>query len=194
MCSDIVLIIYPSGLCPLPGLGGQMQPSPLKRSMSLIPSSPQVCGSDWLSQDDLGGRQAFAPPDHAPLSPQSSVASSGSEQTEDQGSMRNTFQEDGSGMKGQSSSPNKAKGKAKTAMRSTKPRTVNIYGDINLNVIVCFLSPGVLVLQTFPHGWRASVFINTQHFSPRWPTRRWWSLQSITSSHRFESLPIRFLT
>lgn len=73
------------------------QASPLKRSLSLIPSSPQVCGADWLSQDDLGGRQAF---DHAPLSPQSSVASSGSEQTEDQGS-RNTFQEDGSGMKGQ---------------------------------------------------------------------------------------------
>uniref|UniRef100_A0A674AFD4 Sterile alpha motif domain containing 4B n=1 Tax=Salmo trutta TaxID=8032 RepID=A0A674AFD4_SALTR len=71
------------------------QPSPLKRSSSLIPSSSQVCGADWLSQDDLGGRQAF---DHAPLSPQSSVASSGSEQTEDQGS-RNTFQEDGSGMK-----------------------------------------------------------------------------------------------
>ncbi|XP_046891445.1 protein Smaug homolog 2 isoform X2 [Hypomesus transpacificus] len=81
------------------GLGGQMQPSPLKRSMSLIPSSPQACGSEWLSQDDLGGRQAYLPTDHAPLSPQSSVASSGSEQTEDQGSARNTFQEDGSGMK-----------------------------------------------------------------------------------------------
>ncbi|XP_010890496.2 protein Smaug homolog 2 isoform X2 [Esox lucius] len=77
------------------GMGQMGQPSPLKRSMSLIPSSPQACGSDWLSQDDLGGRQAF---DQAPLSPQSSVASSGSEQTEDQGS-RNTFQEDGSGMK-----------------------------------------------------------------------------------------------
>uniref|UniRef100_A0A8L0DJY5 SAM domain-containing protein n=2 Tax=Oncorhynchus mykiss TaxID=8022 RepID=A0A8L0DJY5_ONCMY len=77
------------------GMGQMGQPSPLKRSLSLIPSSPQVCGADWLSQDDLGGRQAF---DHAPLSPQSSVASSGSEQTEDQGS-RNTFQEDGSGMK-----------------------------------------------------------------------------------------------
>lgn len=81
------------------GLGVQMQPSPLKRSMSLVPSSPQACGSEWLSQDDLGGRQSFLPPDHAPLSPQSSVASSGSEQTEDQGSARNTFQEDGSGMK-----------------------------------------------------------------------------------------------
>uniref|UniRef100_A0A4W5Q629 Sterile alpha motif domain containing 4B n=1 Tax=Hucho hucho TaxID=62062 RepID=A0A4W5Q629_9TELE len=77
------------------GMGQMGQPSPLKRSSSLIPSSSQVCGADWLSQDDLGGRQAF---DHAPLSPQSSVASSGSEQTEDQGS-RNTFQEDGSGMK-----------------------------------------------------------------------------------------------
>ncbi|KAM3875420.1 protein Smaug homolog 2 [Diretmus argenteus] len=81
------------------GLGVQMQPSPLKKSMSLIPSSPQACGSEWVCQDDLGGRQAFLPTDHAPLSPQSSVASSGSEQTEEQGSTRNTFQEDGSGMK-----------------------------------------------------------------------------------------------
>ncbi|KAM6960965.1 protein Smaug homolog 2 isoform 2-T2 [Aplochiton taeniatus] len=80
------------------GLSGPVQPSPQKRSMSLIASSPQGCGSEWLSQDDLGARQGFVPTDHAPLSPQSSVASSGSEQTEDQGS-RNTFQEDGSGMK-----------------------------------------------------------------------------------------------
>lgn len=87
-----------------PGLAGQMQPSPLKKSMSVIPSSPQACGSDWISQDDAGGRQNFISTDHAPLSPQSSVASSGSEQTEEQGS-RNTFQEDGSGMKGQSSLP-----------------------------------------------------------------------------------------
>uniref|UniRef100_A0A665TQ80 SAM domain-containing protein n=1 Tax=Echeneis naucrates TaxID=173247 RepID=A0A665TQ80_ECHNA len=88
-----------NGHMPFPGLGGQMQPSPLKKSMSVIPSSPQACGSDWVSQDDTGGRQNFIPTDHAPLSPQSSVASSGSEQTEEQGSTRNTFQEDGSGMK-----------------------------------------------------------------------------------------------
>jgi len=80
-----------------------MLPSPLKKPMSLIPCGPQACGSEWSSQDDAGLRQAFAPADHAPLSPQSSVASSGSEQTEDQGSARNTFQEDGSGMKGQRS-------------------------------------------------------------------------------------------
>lgn len=85
---------------PVPGLGGQMQPSGLKKSMAAIPSSPQACGSDWASPDDTAGRQNFASTDHAPLSPQSSVASSGSEQTEDQGSARNTFQEDGSGMKG----------------------------------------------------------------------------------------------
>lgn len=78
--------------------------------MSVIPSGPQACGSDWVSQEDAGGRQNFVSADHAPLSPQSSVASSGSEQTEDQGSSRNTFQEDGSGMKGQSSSPNRADG------------------------------------------------------------------------------------
>ncbi|KAM6932493.1 protein Smaug homolog 2 isoform 3-T3 [Lycodopsis pacificus] len=81
------------------GLGGHMQPSPLKKSMSVIPSSPQACVSEWVSQDDIGGRQNFILTDHAPLSPQSSVASSGSEQTEEQGSSRNTFQEDGSGMK-----------------------------------------------------------------------------------------------
>uniref|UniRef100_A0A8C5A410 SAM domain-containing protein n=1 Tax=Gadus morhua TaxID=8049 RepID=A0A8C5A410_GADMO len=78
---------------------GQMLPSPLKKPMSLLPCGPQACGSEWSSQDDTGLRQAFGPSDHAPLSPQSSVASSGSEQTEDQGSARNTFQEDGSGMK-----------------------------------------------------------------------------------------------
>lgn len=81
------------------GMGEQMQPSPLKKGMSIIPSSPQACGTEWVCQDDQGGRQGYVSTDHAPLSPQSSVASSGSEQTDDQGSMRNTFQEDGSGMK-----------------------------------------------------------------------------------------------
>nr|XP_015196593.1 PREDICTED: protein Smaug homolog 2 isoform X1 [Lepisosteus oculatus]XP_015196594.1 PREDICTED: protein Smaug homolog 2 isoform X1 [Lepisosteus oculatus]XP_015196595.1 PREDICTED: protein Smaug homolog 2 isoform X1 [Lepisosteus oculatus]XP_015196596.1 PREDICTED: protein Smaug homolog 2 isoform X1 [Lepisosteus oculatus] len=80
-------------------LSSQIHPSPLKRSMSLIPSSQQACGSEWLSQEDPGARPAFVPSDHAPLSPQSSVASSGSEQTEDQNTARNTFQEEGSGMK-----------------------------------------------------------------------------------------------
>lgn len=69
--------------------------------MSLIPTSPQAPG-EWPSPEELGARAAFTTPDHAPLSPQSSVASSGSEQTEEQGSSRNTFQEDGSGMKGAS--------------------------------------------------------------------------------------------
>lgn len=78
-----------------------MQPSPVKKST--IPSGLQACGSDWGSQDDGGSRQNFASTDHAPLSPQSSIASSGSEQTEEHGSARNTFQEDGSGMKGQGS-------------------------------------------------------------------------------------------
>ena len=67
--------------------------------MSLIPTSSQAPG-EWPSPEELGARAAFTTPDHAPLSPQSSVASSGSEQTEEQGSSRNTFQEDGSGMKG----------------------------------------------------------------------------------------------
>ncbi|XP_028856119.1 protein Smaug homolog 2 isoform X1 [Denticeps clupeoides] len=70
------------------GMAVQVQPSPGGRSQ-------QACGSE-----ELGVRQnPGGPSEHAPLSPQSSVASSGSEQTEEQGSARNTFQEDGSGMK-----------------------------------------------------------------------------------------------
>nr|XP_056701698.1 protein Smaug homolog 2 [Euleptes europaea] len=77
----------------------QIHPSPLKRSMSLIPTSQQVPG-EWMSVEEMGARSAFIPGgEHAPLSPQSSVASSGSEQTEEQSGSRNTFQEDGSGMK-----------------------------------------------------------------------------------------------
>ncbi|KAF3818174.1 hypothetical protein GH733_012482 [Mirounga leonina] len=91
---------HPSSSVPpaINSLPCQIHPSPLKRSMSLIPTSPQAPG-EWPSPEELGARAAFTTPDHAPLSPQSSVASSGSEQTEEQGSSRNTFQEDGSGMK-----------------------------------------------------------------------------------------------
>uniref|UniRef100_A0A8C6KSB8 Protein Smaug homolog 1 n=1 Tax=Nothobranchius furzeri TaxID=105023 RepID=A0A8C6KSB8_NOTFU len=61
--------------------GGSQQHSTLKRSVSLTPpmSGPnsQPLGHVWLSQEDL--RTARGPaPDHAPLSPQSSIASSGS--------------------------------------------------------------------------------------------------------------------
>nr|XP_034973261.1 protein Smaug homolog 2 isoform X1 [Zootoca vivipara] len=77
----------------------QIHPSPLKRSMSLIPTSQQV-PSEWMNVDEMGARPAFIPGgEHAPLSPQSSVASSGSEQTEEHSGSRNTFQEEGSGMK-----------------------------------------------------------------------------------------------
>ncbi|XP_069631002.1 protein Smaug homolog 2-like isoform X2 [Haliaeetus albicilla] len=89
------------------GLGGaalpcQLHPSPLKRSLSLVPSSPQGGGNEWPGRGDepavpIPPRPPFG--DHAPLSPQSSVASSGSEQTEEPAGSRNTFQEDGSGMK-----------------------------------------------------------------------------------------------
>ncbi|KAL7980694.1 hypothetical protein Chor_001848 [Crotalus horridus] len=72
---------------------------PLKRSMSLIPTGQQV-PSEWMNMDEMGARSAFiSGGEHAPLSPQSSVASSGSEQTEEQPGGRNSFQEDGSGMK-----------------------------------------------------------------------------------------------
>ncbi|XP_046719405.1 protein Smaug homolog 2 isoform X1 [Silurus meridionalis] len=81
------------------GLSGQVQPSSVTRSMSLVPGNQPGCSSDWLGQDEVGGRQGVTGAEHAPLSPQGSVASSGSEQTEDQTNTRNTFQEDGSGMK-----------------------------------------------------------------------------------------------
>lgn len=85
------------------GLAGQVQPSSMKPSMSLTHANQLTCGSDWLSQEEGGGCQGVSGAEHAPLSPQSSVASSGSEQTEEQSNTRNTFQEDGSGMKGDDS-------------------------------------------------------------------------------------------
>lgn len=85
------------------GLSGQIQPSSVTRTMSLVPTNQPGCSSDWLGQEEVGGRQGAAGAEHAPLSPQGSVASSGSEQTEDQTNTRNTFQEDGSGMKGEAS-------------------------------------------------------------------------------------------
>ncbi|XP_053330144.1 protein Smaug homolog 2 isoform X2 [Spea bombifrons] len=101
-----LLPFHSSGSVPsaIPSVGGstvlscQMHPSPLKRSVSLIPTSQQTPG-EWLGADDGTGRPLFAPTELAPLSPQNSVTSSGSEQTEELSSGRNTFQEDGSGMK-----------------------------------------------------------------------------------------------
>ncbi|CAB1331315.1 unnamed protein product, partial [Coregonus sp. 'balchen'] len=111
--------------------GGGGQHSPLKRSVSLTPpmSEGSLAGSSslalglghgWLSQEDLrgprgGGGLGLAPtdPHHAPLSPQSSVASSGSggsEHLEDAGlggggccggglHRSRTFHKEGSGMR-----------------------------------------------------------------------------------------------
>lgn len=68
-----------------------------------VPNQP--LGHGWMSHEDLRARgPQCLPSDHAPLSPQSSVASSGSggsEHLEDQTTARNTFQEEGSGMKGE---------------------------------------------------------------------------------------------
>ncbi|XP_042161227.1 protein Smaug homolog 1 isoform X2 [Oncorhynchus tshawytscha] len=105
--------------------GGGGQHSPLKRSVSLTPpmsgcslaSSSSSSGGQalglghgWISQEDLrgprGGGLGLAPtdPHHAPLSPQSSVASSGSggsEHLEDGGGLHrsSTFHEEGSCMR-----------------------------------------------------------------------------------------------
>lgn len=74
--------------------------------MSLTPpmsgGSNQPLGHGWLSQEDL--RPRGPAPDHAPISPQSSVASSGSggsEHLEEHAAVRSTFHEEGSGMRGE---------------------------------------------------------------------------------------------
>ncbi|KAM4744164.1 protein Smaug homolog 1 [Anableps anableps] len=125
-CENGHLLLYPSSSVPatintvgtgggsntiLPSSGGNQQHSPLKRSVSLTPpiSGPnnQPLGHVWLSQEDLRTSRGPAP-DHAPLSPQSSIASSGSGGSEhlDDGGLggtsslhRNSFHEDGSGMR-----------------------------------------------------------------------------------------------
>ncbi|XP_065520391.1 protein Smaug homolog 2 [Lathamus discolor] len=85
------------------GLGGAalpcpLHPSPLKRSLG-VPGTPpsEWPGGGGRCEQPAPGRGPFG--DHAPLSPQSSVASSGSEHTEEGPAGRNSFQEDGSGMK-----------------------------------------------------------------------------------------------
>ncbi|XP_043997373.1 protein Smaug homolog 1 [Gambusia affinis] len=125
-CENGHLLLYPSSSVPttintvgtgggsntiLSSGGGSQQHSPLKRSVSLTPpiSGPnnQPLGHVWLSQEDLRTSRGPAP-DHAPLSPQSSIASSGSGGSEhlDDGGLggssslhRNSFHEDGSGMR-----------------------------------------------------------------------------------------------
>ncbi|XP_035290320.1 protein Smaug homolog 1 isoform X2 [Anguilla anguilla] len=119
-CENGHLSLYPSSSVPSTintvGIGSGTntivpggQHSPLKRSVSLTPpmsgSGSQPLGHGWLSQEDLRGRGPA--PDHAPLSPQSSVASSGSggsehlEEGPGPGGMahRSTFHEEGSGMR-----------------------------------------------------------------------------------------------
>ncbi|MED6265235.1 hypothetical protein CHARACLAT_023250, partial [Characodon lateralis] len=125
-CENGHLLLYPSSSVPatintvgtsggnntiLRSGGGSQQHSPLKRSVSLTPpiSGPnsQPLSHVWLSQEDLRTSRGPAP-DHAPLSPQSSIASSGSggsEHLDDAGLggssslHRNSFHEDGSGMR-----------------------------------------------------------------------------------------------
>uniref|UniRef100_A0A8C9YWR5 Protein Smaug homolog 1 n=1 Tax=Sander lucioperca TaxID=283035 RepID=A0A8C9YWR5_SANLU len=125
-CENGHLLLYPSSSVPatintvgtggggnaiLTSGGGSQQHSPLKRSVSLTPPmsgpSNQPLGHVWLSQEDL--RTARGPaPDHAPLSPQSSIASSGSGGSEHleeaglgggSGLHRSSFHDEGSGMR-----------------------------------------------------------------------------------------------
>ncbi|XP_061743288.1 protein Smaug homolog 1 isoform X1 [Nerophis ophidion] len=123
-CENGHLPLYPSSSVPATintvGTGGSsnailtsgnQQHSPLKRSVSLTPpisgQSNHPMGPVWLSQEDLRSSRGPAP-DHAPLSPQSSIASSGSggsehlEETNLGGGSslhRSSFHEEGSGMR-----------------------------------------------------------------------------------------------
>ncbi|XP_056135242.1 protein Smaug homolog 1 isoform X2 [Lampris incognitus] len=133
-CENGHLLLYPSSSVPstintvgtsggnaiLTSGSGSQQHSPLKRSVSLTPPmsgpSSQPLGHVWLSQEDLRAPRGAAP-DHAPLSPQSSIASSGSGGSEHleeaglgggggsggggggSGLHRSSFHEEGSGMR-----------------------------------------------------------------------------------------------
>ncbi|XDV42953.1 hypothetical protein PO909_011517, partial [Leuciscus waleckii] len=108
-CENGHLSLYPASSVPstINAVGTVLsggQHSPLRRSVSLTPpmsgGSNQPLGHGWLSQEDL--RPRGPAPDHAPISPQSSVASSGSggsEHLEEHTAVRSTFHEDGSGMR-----------------------------------------------------------------------------------------------
>uniref|UniRef100_A0A672PC35 Protein Smaug homolog 1 n=1 Tax=Sinocyclocheilus grahami TaxID=75366 RepID=A0A672PC35_SINGR len=108
-CENGHLSLYPSSSVPSTiNAHGYIlsagQHSPLRRSVSLTPpmsgGSNQPLGHGWLSQEDL--RPRGPAPDHAPISPQSSVASSGSggsEHLEEHAAARSTFHEEGSGMR-----------------------------------------------------------------------------------------------
>ncbi|CAH1262380.1 SAMD4B [Branchiostoma lanceolatum] len=75
----------------------------LRRSNSLTPPTSIPIQPDWAAQDDVNkSRSGSLQVDHAPLSPQSSVASSGSAGSGGDNCdepQRNTFNEEGSGMK-----------------------------------------------------------------------------------------------
>ncbi|XP_033838764.1 protein Smaug homolog 1 [Periophthalmus magnuspinnatus] len=103
--SSVPAAINAVGTGPAGALSPAPQHSPLKRSVSLTPpicsSQPTggALGQVWLSQEDLR-----RPPEHVPLSPQSSVASSGSGGSEPLddlglGLTRGSFHEEGSGMR-----------------------------------------------------------------------------------------------
>ena len=79
--------------------------SPLRRTYSVAPpvsiQNPEKFVSDWLRTND--DHLSHVQSDHAPLSPQSSVTSSGSgESHHDDGPqpIRDSFLEEGSGMRG----------------------------------------------------------------------------------------------
>ncbi|XP_074789560.1 protein Smaug homolog 2-like isoform X7 [Athene noctua] len=98
--------LYPPTSSSGPGgaaLPSQLHPSPLEPSLSLVPGSAQGGGHEWFGGGDETPVPVHPCPPfgaHTPLLPQSSVASSGSEQTEEPAGGHNTFEKEGSGMKG----------------------------------------------------------------------------------------------
>ncbi|XP_074789444.1 uncharacterized protein LOC141974088 isoform X3 [Athene noctua] len=83
-------------------LPSQLHPSPLEPSLSLVPGSAQGGGPEWVW--GVVKPLYLSPPapllgPTPPCSPKSSVASWGSEQTEEPAGGCNTFEEEGSGMK-----------------------------------------------------------------------------------------------
>ncbi|XP_074789443.1 uncharacterized protein LOC141974088 isoform X2 [Athene noctua] len=99
MLEPLHLSMMEHALGPLPS---QLHPSPLEPSLSLVPGSAQGGGPEWVW--GVVKPLYLSPPapllgPTPPCSPKSSVASWGSEQTEEPAGGCNTFEEEGSGMK-----------------------------------------------------------------------------------------------
>ena len=127
MCFVNVCVLLPLSLCELLGTGTNNQPNmhtPLRRTTSIVQNNPlplrvqnpEKTVTDWLQMHPavqggsgglvVGRGRSPSLTEHAPLSPQSSVTSSGSggsDVNHDDGPqpIRDSFLEEGSGMRGE---------------------------------------------------------------------------------------------